>query len=201
VTVAAVVLAAGASRRLGRPKQVRPYRGTTLLGATLARVATLGFDQAVVTLGAAADAVRDRVDLTCFDVVEVGGGEAGADRGCSSSIAAALDAVRPDATGVVLLLGDQPEVDRDAVDALLAAGRHAPVAVCRYDDGRGHPFWFAARTLAHLRKLHGDKGVWRLLESGIYPVAEACVPGPVPLDVDTWDDYLDLLAATPRAGS
>jgi molybdenum cofactor cytidylyltransferase len=201
MTVAGVVLAAGASRRLGRPKQVLPYRGTTLLGATLARVTTLGFDQVVVTLGASADLVRDRVDLGGWDVVVVDGADGNPGTGCSSSVAAAVDAVRPDATGVVLLLGDQPEVGRDAVDALLAAGRDAPVAVCRYDGGRGHPFWFAAHTLAHLRKLHGDKGVWRLLESGLYPVAEARVPGPVPLDVDTWDDYLDLLAATPRAGS
>jgi len=199
VTVTAIVLAAGASRRLGRPKQVLPYRGSTLLGTTLARVATFGFDQVVVTLGASADVVRDRVDLTGCDVVVVDGADGIAGTGCSSSVAAAVDAVRPGTRGVVLLLGDQPEVSGDAVRSLRAAGRATPVAVCRYDDGRGHPFWFAARTLGHLRKLHGDKGVWRLLESGLYPVAEARVEGPVPLDVDTWDDYLDLLAATPQA--
>jgi len=195
VTVAAVVLAAGGSRRLGRPKQVLPYRGSTLLGTTLDRTRAFGFDQLVVTLGASADLVRERVDLEGFEVVV----NDTPDAGCSSSIAAALDVVRPDVDGVVLLLGDQPEVPPEAVQVLLRAGRARPVAVCRYDDGRGHPFWFAARTLAHLRVLHGDKGVWKLVESGLYAVAEAQVAGSVPLDVDTWDDYLDLLAATPQA--
>jgi molybdenum cofactor cytidylyltransferase len=190
VSVAGVVLAAGGSRRLGRPKQVLPYRGTTLLGATVARARGLGFDQLVVTLGVAADLVRDQVDLTGCDVVL----NETAESGCASSIAAALDVVRPETKGVVLMLGDQPEVSPAAVHTLLAAGRATPVAVCRYDDGRGHPLWFAARTLGHLRVLHGDKGVWRLLESGLYPVAEAWVEGPVPRDVDTWDDYLDLIA-------
>jgi molybdenum cofactor cytidylyltransferase len=190
VTVAGVVLAAGSSRRLGQPKQVLPYRGTTLLGATLERARGLGFDQLVVTLGAGADLVREQVDLTGCDVVQ----NELAETGCASSIAAALDVVRPDADGVVLMLGDQPEVTPAAVHTLLAAGRATPVAVCRYDDGRGHPLWFGARTLGHLRVLHGDKGVWKLLESGLYPVAEAWVEGPVPRDVDTWDDYLDLIA-------
>ena len=47
-----------------------------------------------------------------------------------------------------------------------------------------------------LRELHGDKAVWKLLESGRWPVAELAVEGPVPLDVDTWDDYRRLREAT-----
>jgi molybdenum cofactor cytidylyltransferase len=46
-----------------------------------------------------------------------------------------------------------------------------------------------------LRALHGDKGVWRLLESGRYPVREVEVAGNIPLDVDTWEDYQALLAS------
>jgi molybdenum cofactor cytidylyltransferase len=62
--------------------------------------------------------------------------------------------------------------------------------VTRYDDGRGHPLWFARRCFDDLQALHGDKAVWRLLESGAVRVHEHGVPGrETPPDVDTWDDY------------
>ena len=71
------------------------------------------------------------------------------------------------------------------------AGR--AITVCRYADGIGHPFWFSRSMFGELAQLHGDKGVWKLIESGRYPVCELPVDGPVPLDVDTWDDYRRLL--------
>ncbi len=58
----------------------------------------------------------------------------------------------------------------------------------------GHPFWLGRNVFADLRGLHGDKAVWKLLESGSYPVVEVVVPGLVPIDVDTWEDYEALLA-------
>ena len=61
-------------------------------------MATFDFDQVVVTLGASADLVRERVDLTGYDVVVVDGADGIAGTGCSSSVAAAVDAVQPGAT-------------------------------------------------------------------------------------------------------
>ena len=63
------------------------------------------------------------------------------------------------------------------------------MAVVRYDDGIGHPFWFRREVFADLAALHGDKAVWKLLESGRHPVTEVRVAGPVPLDVDSEEDY------------
>ena len=65
----------------------------------------------------------------------------------------------------------------------------APLAVCRYDDGRGHPFAFARSIFGELAALHGDKGVWKLLDRAGDAVAEVRVPGDIPPDVDTWEDY------------
>ena len=79
----------------------------------------------------------------------------------------------------------------------MSSDAEGPLAVCRYTDGRGHPFWFARETFEDLRGLHGDKGVWKLLESGRYPVQEITCEGPIPADVDTWDDYERLLAGEP----
>jgi molybdenum cofactor cytidylyltransferase len=189
--VSGLVLAAGGSSRLGRPKQLLPYRGATLLDAVLGTARTCGFDQLVVALGGAADEVRAAVALDGADVVVNDAYGAG----CSSSIAAAVGALDPRCDVLVLLLGDQPGVTAPTVRALLAGRGDAPLAVCRYDDGRGHPFAFGRAVFADLAALHGDKAVWKLLERRPGDVVEVPVPGCVPLDVDTWDDYEAVLAA------
>ena len=191
--VAVVVLAAGGSRRLGRPKQLLDYRGATLLDATVATARAAGTAQVVVALGGAADEVTERVDLAGTDVVlnpDFGDG-------CATSIRSALTRVRDDAAGVVLLLGDQPGVTAATVRTLVGAalpdgsGGHR-VGVCAYDDALGHPLWFDRSMFATLSGLHGDKAVWKLVEAGD-DVVRVPVAGPVPPDVDTWEDYQALL--------
>jgi molybdenum cofactor cytidylyltransferase len=183
--VAGLVLAAGGSSRLGRPKQLLPFGPATLLDHTVATARGCGFDQLVVALGGAADEVRERVDLRGADVVVNDAyGE-----GCSSSIAAGMDALHPDADLLVLLLGDQPGVTCETVAALLAGRGDAALAVCRYADGLGHPFCFSRELFGTLRGLHGDKAVWKLVAGGGDEVAKVPVDGPVPIDVDTWADF------------
>jgi molybdenum cofactor cytidylyltransferase len=168
-----------------------PYAGATLLDSVLATARECRFDQLVVALGGSASAVRGEVDLGGAEVVV----NDAYGTGCSSSIAAAMKAVDPGCDVLVLLLGDQPGVTPDAVRALLAGRGDAPLAVCLYDDGRGHPFAFARPVFGDLADLHGDKAVWKLLDLRSSDVADVPVPGPVPLDVDTWDDYEAVLAA------
>lgn len=191
--VTGIVLAAGSSRRLGSPKQLLRYGDTTLLGATLEMARGVGFDQLIVTLGGAAQAVRDVVPLDGLDVVTV----EDFGTGCSASLRVALQGVDPRASGIVLMLGDQPGVDPETARRIFGQGSVAEIVVCRYADGIGHPFWFGRNVFGDISQLHGDKGVWKLIESGRYPVRELPVDGPVPLDVDTWDDYQLLLATAP----
>jgi molybdenum cofactor cytidylyltransferase len=188
--VTGLVLAAGGSSRMGRPKQLLPYGDGTLLDHTVATARASGLDQVVVAIGGAAGDVSARVDLSGTDVVvNEDFGE-----GCSSSIAAALGAVDPRCTALVLLLGDQPGVTPATVAALLHGRAGADLAVCRYEDGRGHPFAFGSAMFGELRELHGDKAVWKLLDRHAATVVEVPVPGTVPLDVDTWEDYESVLA-------
>ena len=79
---------------------------------------------------------------------------------------------------------------------LLAARGEAPIAVCRYEDGRGHPFAFDRSMFEELRSLHGDKAVWKLLDARPDDVADVPIPGTVPLDVDTWADYEAVVAGS-----
>lgn len=192
MNTALLVLAAGRSRRLGRPKQLLPFRGRPLLDAVLAVARACPADQRLVALGGAAADVQVSVDLAGFEVVvnEAYG------IGCSSSIAAAVPQVAPGTEVVVLLLGDQPCVTTDAVRRLLDGRGDAPLAVCRYDDGIGHPFAFGREVLPDLAGLQGDKAVWKLLEQRAGDVVEVRVPGTIPLDVDTEEDYVRLLSST-----
>jgi molybdenum cofactor cytidylyltransferase len=189
VFVTGLVLAAGGSSRLGTPKQLLAYRDTTLLGHVLDTARACPFDQLLCVIGGSADEIRARVDLSGLDVVE----NRHFGEGCSSSIAAALDAVDPGADLLVLLLGDQPGVTPATVASLLEGRGDAPLAACAYEDGRGHPLAFARSTFAELEQLHGDKGVWKLLDRVL--VVDVPVSGPVPRDVDTWEDYRAVLSS------
>jgi len=189
--IAGLVLAAGSSRRLGQPKQLLPYKGRTLLDATLDMARSAPFDQRLVTVGGAGPEVMDTVDFDGFTIVD----SLHHTDGCSSSIVSTMTQLGPDVDGFVLLLGDQPKVDVSVIEQIRsAAGNGHPIAVCRYDDGIGHPFWFGRATFDDLANLHGDKAVWKVIESGKFPVHEVVVTGNVPLDVDTWDEYEQLLA-------
>lgn len=189
--VAGLVLAAGGSRRLGRPKQLLPYGGATLLDHTVATARACEFDQLLVAIGGNAGKVRERVNLSGTQVVV----NPGFGAGCSSSIAVAMRALDPAVTTLVLMLGDQPGVTPATVRVLLAARGDAPIAVCLYEDGRGHPFAFDHTTFDDLANLHGDKAVWRMLDEREDDVEEVPVAGPVPLDVDTWADYEAVVAS------
>lgn len=188
--VTGLVLAAGDSRRLGQPKQLLPYGDATLLDHALGTARACAFDQVLCVLGGGGDAIRGAVDLHGVEVVE--NPHFGA--GCSSSIAVALRAVDPRAEVLVLLLADQPGITPATVAALLSGRGDAPLAACAYEDGRGHPLAFARSTFAELEALHGDKGVWKLLDRRAADVVDVPISGRIPSDVDTWEDYRTLLA-------
>jgi molybdenum cofactor cytidylyltransferase len=186
LTVTGLVLAAGGSSRLGEPKQLLPYKGTTLLGHVLDTARRCPFDQRIVALGGAAVEVESRVDLTGFVPIL----NEQFPEGCSTSIRSALSAVTGDV--MVLLLGDQPGVTPREVKALMDGRGDAAIAVTRYEDGRGHPLAFSRDAFAELERLRGDKAVWKLLDRT--EVVEVPVEGRIPLDVDTWDDYRAVVA-------
>ena len=188
--VTGLVLAAGASKRLGAPKQLLPYGDRTLLGHVLDTARACDFDQLICVIGGSAGEIRKRVDLTGAEIVE----NRHFGEGCSSSIAAALTAVNPKTEVLVLMLGDQPGVTADTVAALIAGRGDSPLAACAYHDGRGHPLAFDRSTFGEPEALHGDKGVWKLLDRRADQVVDVPVAGRVPRDVDTDDDYRALLA-------
>jgi molybdenum cofactor cytidylyltransferase len=183
--VAGLVLAAGGSSRLGGPKQLLPYGSRTLLDHVLQTARACRFDQLLCVIGGGVSDVLGTVDFEGVQVVE----NVSYGSGCSSSIAAALQAVDARSDVLVLMLGDQPGVTSSTVETLVADRGDAPFAACAYGDGRGHPLAFSRQVFGDLALLHGDKAVWKLLDRNADAVVDVTISGPVPRDIDTWEDY------------
>jgi len=172
---AAVVLAAGASTRLGEPKQLVVLAGETLLERAVRTAREAGCVPVVVVLGSEAEWIRERCDLGDATVVV----NAAWDEGMGSSVRCGVDAVR-DADGVVLMTCDQPTVTAEHLRALMATGE---VRASSYAGRKGVPAYFPASSFVALMALRGDAGARELLRA-----AEAIQLLGGELDVDTTDD-------------
>ena len=106
VCVSGLVLAAGTSSRLGAPKQLLPWRGTTLLEWVVRQAENSPLDEVIVIVGHESSAVRHKVGFERARIVEAPDFH----EGCSASIRAGLEEVSPNAEGAVLILGDQPGI-------------------------------------------------------------------------------------------
>lgn len=194
--VSGLVLAAGTSSRLGKQsKQLLPWHDTTMLGWVVRRVEESRLDEVVVVVGHEAEAIRRNVALRRARFVEAPDFH----EGCTSSIRAGLEALHPQAEAVVLILGDQPGIERETIAAVVEGWRQlqAPVVRVSYRGRSGHPMLFTKALFGQLTALHGDKGVWKLCDAHPEWVREIELDRPFPGDVNTWEDYTKLTSAAP----
>jgi len=186
---AVVVLAAGASSRLGRPKQLLPYLGRTLIEHAVRTALASGAAEVIVVLGAEAAAVRERLQGLRVRLVT---NSAWAE-GMGSSIRCGVAAVRADIDSVVIALGDQPRITPDHLRALGQAA--LPVVASSYDGVIGAPCAFGRALFDRLMSLSGDEGARSILRSGDHKVETIEFRG-ANVDVDTPADYVALVPPT-----
>jgi molybdenum cofactor cytidylyltransferase len=186
--IAAIVLAAGASTRMGRQKLTLPMAGgRPLVRLAVEQVLAAGLDEVVVVVGGDADAVAGALaTLPVRVVVNPRYAE-----GQSTSLRAGLDALRPGTDAAVVALGDQPLPDPDVIRRLVAAFRTTgrPIAVPVYRDGRGNPVLFGATLFGELRGVTGDQGGRGVIARDPARVVEVPVDMAMPADIDTPQDY------------
>ena len=186
--ISGLVLGAGASQRFGPPKQLVPFRGTTMLGWVVdqARRAS-SLDEVVVVLGRAVDKVREQVDFGAAHVVEnpVFG------EGCTSSYHAGIGALNSESAAIRIILGDLPGVTPKIINRLADEWREqqAPIALCSYRGRKGHPMIFAHSMFPQLIDLHGDKAAWKLVDANAALVQEIQFNLPYPDDINTREDF------------
>lgn len=183
-----VILAAGRSSRLGRPKALVLWRGRTLLQRAL-DIACAVTPQVAIALGADGDALWRSLRLP-GDARVVRIDVADADDGLSASLRAAVARVEADPAveRLLVLLADQYAVDDAWLHALLALAQRHPgrMIASRYAGLRGVPAVFPRSAFAALATLHGDRGARALLRAETDPVDH---PAPhLPGDVDTVAD-------------
>jgi molybdenum cofactor cytidylyltransferase len=185
--IAGIVLAAGMSRRLGRPKQLLPLGDRTVIEHVVGTVVASSLDEVIVVLGAYADHVRTRLDGSPVRIVE----NQRFQEGQGTSLAAGVAALEDDVEAVVVLLADQPGVTTDAIDRVVLTWREqgASIAMAAYDDGRGHPVLFGREHFAALRELAGDAGGREIIRAHLDRVVTVPVEGSVLADIDTEDDW------------
>jgi len=176
--IAAIVLAAGASTRLGEPKQLIVIDGETLLERAVRTAREANCAPVVVVLGANAERIREQCDLGDAVVVV---NEAWEEEGMASSIRIGVDALGG-TDGVVLMTCDQPAVTADHLRALM---RSAEVTASAYAGRRGVPAYFPASSVPELLQLRGDTGARELVRSA---VAVELAGGE--LDVDTYRELV-----------
>lgn len=178
MSVAAIVLAAGASRRLGQPKQLLKLAGETLIERAVRLAGEAGATPVIAVLGARADSILaavsfERLNREHHAVPLIHRGWA---QGLATSIHAALDALEqhaPAAAGVLILGCDQPRLSADHLRALLRAfaAQPAPAMVASaYAGIQGMPAVFPRQAFQNLRALRGDQGARALLKRAVRPV-------------------------------
>ncbi len=193
----AIILAAGASRRLGQPKQLARIGDETLLGRTIRVVMESGAGPVFVVLGAHREAIACEVDLTGVHAVFNPNWE----QGIASSIRAGIVALQqklPDATAALLLVCDQPRLTAEhlrELTAALDAGAELAIVASAYAGIAGIPAIFPASEFEALLDLRGDEGARRLMRNPRCSLVTLSFDGGE-VDVDT---LADLANATRRS--
>lgn len=189
--ITGIVLAAGASERMGEPKLLLPYRGTTILNATIKAVASSRLDHLIVVTGAGAEAVEASIEDQSVSIVR----NPDFRRGNMSSLLTATDA-DADADAFVLVAGDLPAITREAINVVADLWTSdAPwAAVVEYSDRIAHPFLLSRAAIDETAAITGTKVLWRSLVASEDPrVLRLPVSALAPSDINTPADYKDLL--------
>lgn len=192
MAIASLILAAGASKRLGRTKQLLPWGGATLLEHVVARITDFGIDEVWVVLGHDAERILDETDLGTASVVINDEYE----EGIASSLRVGLDAMTRHSRSdkALIAMGDQPDLRDEVVRELLEVARREkrPAVVPKYRYTWANPVVIDRSLWARLMSLEGDSGAQRLLQAHPEWVKEVWFEHLPPRDVDTEEDVSEL---------
>lgn len=198
-SVGVVILAAGASTRLGTPKQLLRYQGCSLIQrVVVTAIASLG-EPIVVVLGA--NAAQIQPELQNFGIQVVINPQW--TEGISTSIRTGIEALlttKPEVQAVVLLVCDQPFVAPDFIQQLITTYQQTqyPMIAAEYAGVVGVPALFDRTLFPALMSLRGDRGAKQMMQQSRQGIQTIPYPHAA-FDIDTATDYTQLLQQQERS--
>jgi len=184
-----VILAAGASTRLGKPKQLLQYRGKTLLAHAINEAVNSNADAIVVILGKNADLFKKEIDERKVRVAINSSWE----EGMASSLRLGLDTLlndKPYIDAVIFMVCDQPHVLSSILNELIVTQQKTTkqIVTCNYGDSIGPPALFHKKYFKDLMKLSGDTGARMIIQQNMNDMTTILFPEGE-IDIDTEEDY------------
>ena len=192
-SIGAVILAAGVSSRMGEPKQLLLLDGKTLLGQVLDNARSAAVDEIVVVLGAAAETIRQKIDLSKVKVVV----NSSYQQGMGTSLRAGLTALDPAIKAALIILADQPFVRAATLDRICEEYRrcHAQIVIPLYKGFRGNPVLLDRSVFPEVMALAGDVGCRAIFGNHLDGIVKLEVEDVgILLDIDSKADFEKLKA-------
>lgn len=194
--ISAILLAAGKSRRIGKPKQVLPLGSSTILEQTVDNLLRSKIDDLIVVLGYAAQEVMKKIANRPVKIAI----NPAYEQGMSTSIVTGLRLVDNKAQAVMITLADQPFICINIINSLIETFFHhnKGIVIPTYQGRRGHPVIFAVKYKEELLKLTGDIGGRQIIKRHSEDVVEMPVDSEsINVDIDTLSDYYSKISAAP----
>ncbi|WP_413171422.1 nucleotidyltransferase family protein [Anabaena azotica] len=190
--IAIIILAAGASTRMGEPKQLLPYQGRSLLSHTIESAIASVCHPVVLILGANAENIRSEISESTIKIVE----NPDWHLGMSSSIRCGILSVLNNSQtidAVVITVCDQPFLSAEIINDLVAAyhSTRKPIIACQYADTLGVPVLFNHIFFSELASLSEDVGAKKIIKTHHHDVFSIPFPSGI-IDIDTPQDYQKL---------
>ncbi len=188
--IAGIILAAGASKRMGQPKLLLPWQGEPLIRHVARTAIEAGLSPVLVVTGAHGEEIQAALNDLQVQIIPNSDWEAGQ----STSVRAGVGALPGETGAAVFFLGDQPQIPMELVHALVEAHAQtrAPIVAPSIAGQRGNPVLFDRAVFSDLMGLNGDAGGRQIFTR--YPIHFVAWDNPSLLwDIDTPADYQQLV--------
>jgi len=184
----AIVLAAGQSKRMGKPKPLLHFRNTAFLEQIISQLKRSNVDRITVVLGAGAETIKKSIDLSGTDVVV----NKDYRKGQLSSLIAGLENIPADTEAILVCLVDNPFITKAVVNRLISKFKEtkSPIVVPVFNKKRGHPALFARSLFKELRNAPAQEGARHVLHSNEEKILKLEMPeSGILVSIDTPEDY------------
>jgi molybdenum cofactor cytidylyltransferase len=188
-TTAVIILAAGSSSRLGQPKQLLPYKGKNLLQHAILAAENSEAKLQILVLGANEQSIRENINPVSIAIVPNPAWEEGMAGSLKIAVKHLLD-LDPDLDQVLVMLCDQPFVDRDLLNTMIEKQSVSDkgIVACQYKGTLGVPALFTKTYFADILDLGGNGGAKNLIQENLEDVIALDFPDGG-IDIDTMEDY------------